>query len=160
MRKAVLSVLALATLAGFAMAQGPAYVVNADTVRGSQNATATSCVLTPVFKTGEQVVWRAEIYDAATGEKLTESQVNDRGIKATVKLEDGKTFDMEYGQHPKQAPQIWLWTAAWAIPPVYPTGMLKYEIDVTDDAGNSYTWTPIGQGREGGYSSLITVEKR
>lgn len=160
MRKVILSVLALAAVAGFAMAQGPAYFMSADTVRGAKNATGPSCVLTSAYKTGEQIVWRAVIYDAATGEQLTEQQVKDRGVKAQVKLEDGTTIDMEYGLHPKEPPQIWLWVGAWVVPPVYPTGMLKYDITVTDDAGNSYTWAPIGQDREGGYSSLITVEKR
>lgn len=152
--------LALAAIAGLAFAQTPAYIVNADVVRGSQNATGPTCVLTPVFKTGEQVVWRAEVFDAVTGEKLTNEQAQERGVKVTVEMQDGQTFDMEYGEHPREGPQIWLWVAAWSIPPVYPTGMMMYQLIVTDDAGNSVTWAPIGQDREGGYSSLITIERR
>lgn len=152
--------LTLAFVASTALAQGPAYFVNADTVRGAQNPTGPTCVLTPVFKTGEQVVWRAEIYDAQTGEKLTNEEVEARGITATVRLEDGSEYEMEYGLHPRDEPQIWLWTAAWTIPPVYPTGMLQYQIIVKDDAGNEVVWQPIGQDRPGGYSSLVTIERR
>lgn len=162
MRKTFVSLILLAAMAvtSMALAQGPAYFVNADIVRGAKNPTGPSCVLTPVFKTGEQVVWRAVVYDAQTGEQLTNEEVQSRGIKMVAKLEDGESFDMEYGEHPKEAPQIWLWTGAWSIPPVYPAGTLKYQLIITDAAGNNVTWSPIGQDRAGGYSSLITVEKR
>ena len=158
--KVLVIALAFAAIAGMAFAASPAYYVRADAVRGSKNPTGPTCVLTPVFKTGEQVVWRAEVFDAQTGQKLTDQQVKDLGVKVTVKTQDGKTYDMAYGEHPHEAPKIWLWTAAWVIPPVYPTGMFEYSIIVTDKAGNTVTWQPIGQDRQGGYSSLITVEKR
>ncbi|MFA5569205.1 MAG: hypothetical protein WC972_11240 [Trueperaceae bacterium] len=162
MRKtlATLTVLLAFAISAAAFAQGPAYIVNADVVRGAKNPVGPTCVLTPVFKTGEQVVWRAVVYDAATGEKLTPEEVVARGIKVTATLEDGTSFDMEYGLHPKDPPQIYLFVGAWVIPPVYPTGTLQYTITVTDDAGNSVVWEPIGQDREGGYSSLMTIEKR
>lgn len=146
--------------AGLALAQSPAYLINADVVRGAENPTGPTCVLTPVFKTGEQVVWRAELFDAETGEKLTPEQVEERGVTVTAVLEDGSEYDMEYGLHPREEPQIWLFVGAWTIPPVYPTGTLTYEIRVEDDAGNVQTWTPIGQDRPGGYSSLLTIERR
>lgn len=162
MRKTFGTLLVLAALAisSMALAAGPAYFVNADVVRGSKNPAGPTCVLTPVFKTGEQIVWRAVVYDAATGQQLTPDEVQAKGIKVVAKLENGDTYEMEYGQHPKEEPQIWLWVAAWVIPPVYPTGTLKYDIVVTDNAGNEVTWMPIGQERPGGYSSLLTIEKR
>ncbi|MEJ2293039.1 MAG: hypothetical protein P8Y05_15190 [Deinococcales bacterium] len=158
--KTLVIALAFVAIAGIAFAQAPAYYVHADVVRGSKNPTGPTCVLTPVFKTGEQVVWRAEVFDTATGKKLTDQQVKDLGVKVTVKTQDGKTYDMAYGEHPKEAPKIWLWTGAWVIPPVYPTGTLQYQIIVTDKAGHTVTWQPIGQERQGGYSSLITIAKR
>ncbi len=155
-----LAVLVALAAISIASAQGPVYSVNADVVRGSKNAVGPTCVLTPEFKTGEQIVWRAVVYDAATGTELTPEEVAAKGIKVTATLENGDTFDMEYGQHPKDPPQIWLFVGAWSIPPVYPTGTLKYDITVTDNAGNTVTWSPIGQGREGGYSSLLTIVRR
>jgi hypothetical protein len=55
-----------------------------------------------------------------------------------------------------------MWAAGWAIPPVYPTGVLKYELIVTDSSGNTVTWTPMNQDypTAAGYPTLITVEKR
>ncbi len=162
MRKKLGTLIVLLALAvsAAAFAQGPIYTVNADVVRGAKNPVGPTCVLTPVFKTGEQVVWRAVVYDAATGAELTPEEVTAKGIKVTAKLENGDSFDMEYGPHPKDPPQINLFVGAWVIPPVYPSGMLKYSITVTDNAGNTVTWAPIGQDREGGYSSLMTIEKR
>ena len=81
----------------------------------------------------------------------------------TAKLEDGTTVDMELGQHPnKGEPKVWMWAGAWVIPPVYPTGVLKYTLTVTDDQGNTATWQPMNQDypTAEGYPSLITVEKR
>lgn len=162
MRKFVLSLIGVAavTFMGMALAQNSAYLINADVVRGAQNPTGPTCVLTPVFKTGEQVVWRAELFDTETGEKLTPEEAEARGVTVTAVLEDGSEYEMEYGLHPREEPQIWLWVGAWTIPPVYPTGTLTYEIVVEDDAGNTQTWAPIGQDRPGGYSSLLTVERR
>lgn len=162
MRKIFGTLVVLVTLTAISMAsaQGPVYSVNADVVRGAKNPVGPTCVLTPEFKTGEQVVWRAVVYDATTGAELTPDEVAAKGIKVTAKLENGDTFDMEYGQHPKDPPQIWLFVGAWSIPPVYPTGTLKYDIIVTDNAGNTVTWSPIGQGRVGGYSSLLTIVRR
>lgn len=162
MRKTFGTFVVLVALAAISMAsaQGPVYSVNADVVRGAKNPVGTTCVLTPEFKTGEQVVWRAVVYDAATGVELSPDEVAAKGIKVTAKLESGDTFDMEYGEHPKDPPQIWLFVGAWVIPPVYPTGTLKYDIIVTDNAGNTVTWSPIGQNRAGGYSSLLTIARR
>ena len=155
-------VASLAALAGLGFAQDGdlAYFVRADVVRGSQNATGPTCVLTPVFKTGEQVVWRAEVFDANTGEKLTPERAEEVGMTVTAVLEDGSEYEMEYDLHPREEPQIYLWVGAWTIPPVYPTGTLVYQIVVEDAAGNTVTWQPIGQDRPGGYSSQITVENR
>jgi len=155
--------LALAATVGAAFAAAPAYYVQAEVVRGSQNATGPSCVLVSTFKTGEQVVWLAHVFSTATGEVVTPDQAKQLGMKVTAKLEDGKTVDLALGEHPHSGePKVWMWAAGWTIPPVYPTGVLKYELIVTDSAGNTVTWTPMNQDYPAaeGYPTLITVEKR
>jgi len=163
MRKIKFLILAtmLATIAGAAFAAAPAYYLRAQTVRGSQNATGPSCVLTSTYKTGEQIVFLAEVYDTATGEVVTPDQAKQLGMKVTAKLESGKTVDLEYGQHPHSGePKIWMWAGAFTIPPVYPTGIFKYTLEATDANGNTATWAPLQQDYPGGYATLITVEKR
>ncbi len=163
MRKLKFLILAtvVAAIVGVAAAAGPAYYMQAQTVRGSQNATGPTCVLTPVFKTGEQIVFLAEVYSTQTGKVVTPAEAKQLGMKVTVKTEDGKTIDLEYGQHPAHGtPKIWMWAGAFVIPPVYPTGVFKYTITVTDKNGNTATWSPLQQDYPGGYSSLITIAKR
>lgn len=159
--KYLVSFVVLAAIIGVASAASPDYYVQAQTVRGSKNPTGPSCVLTPVFKTGEQLVWLAEVYSTQTGKVITPDEAKQLGMKVSAKLEDGKTIDLEYGQHPKQGePKVWMWSGAWMIPPVYPAGVFKYTITVTDKNGNTATWTPLQQSYPGGYSTLITIAKR
>ncbi|MEJ2668338.1 MAG: hypothetical protein P8Z81_14800 [Deinococcales bacterium] len=165
MRKVKFLILAtvLAMIAGAAFAAGPAYYVQAETVRGSQNPTGPSCVLTSTFKTGEQIVFLAKVYSTATGDVVTPDQAKQLGMKVTAKLEDGKTIDLELGQHPHSGePKVWMWANAFVIPPVYPTGVFKYSLIVTDNQGNTVTWTPMNQDypTAEGYPTLITIEKR
>lgn len=165
MRKFQLFVIAavLAAVGGIAFAAGPAYFVQAQTVRGSQNPTGPSCVLVAAFKTGEQIVWEAEVYSTATGQVVSPEQAKQLGLKVVVKLENGTTVALEYGQHPKNGePKVWMWTGAWQIPPVYPTGVLKYDLTVTDNQSNTVVWAPMNQDYAGAqpYPTLITVEKR
>ena len=155
--------LAFAAIVGTAFAAGPAYYVQAEVVRGAQNATGPSCVLVSTFKTGEQVVWLAKVYSTATGAEVTPDQAKQLGMKVTAKLEDGKTVDLALGEHPKDgAAKVWMWAAGWTIPPVYPTGVLKYELIVKDSSGNTVTWTPMNQDfpTAEGYPTLISIEKR
>ena len=147
--------------AGLASAQDGEleYSVIVDVVRGSQNPTGPVCVLTPVFKTGEQVVWLAQVFDADTGEKLSPERAEELGMTVTAVLEDGSEYELEYGLHPREEPQIYLWAGAWVIPPVYPTGVLNFTVVVEDAEGNTVTWAPIGHDRPE-YPSLIRVENR
>lgn len=154
---------AIALVAGAAFAAGPAYYIQAEVVRGSQNPTGPSCVLVNTFKTGEQVVWLAKVYKTSTGEEVTPDMAKQLGMKLTAKLENGTSVDMALGQHPHSGePKVWMWAGAWVIPPVYPTGVLKYQIDVADNQGNTVTWTPMNQDypTAEGYPTLITIEKR
>jgi len=161
--KFYLIALAIAATVGAAFAAGPAYYVQAEVVRGSKNPTGPSCVLVSTFKTGEQVVWLAKVYSTATGEVVTPDQAKQLGMTVQAKLENGSTVDMALGQHPKEGDnKVWMWAAGWSIPPVYPTGVLKYELIIKDSAGNTVTWTPMNQDFPAaeGYPTLITVEKR
>lgn len=154
---------ALAALVGAAFAAGPAYYVQAEVVRGSQNPTGPTCVLVSTFKTGEQVVWLAKVYKTSTGEEITPDMAKALDMKITAKLEDGKTVDLTLGQHPHSGePKVWMWAAGWVIPPVYPTGVLKYQLIITDNQGNTVNWQPMNQDypTAEGYPTLITIEKR
>jgi hypothetical protein len=155
--------LVLAATVGAAFAAGPAYYVQSEVVRGSKNPTGPSCVLVSTFKTGEQVVWLAKVYSTATGDVVTPDQAKQLGMTVTAKLEDGKTVDLALGQHPHDGDtKVWMWAAGWSIPPVYPTGVFKYELIVKDNKGNSVTWTPMNQDfpTAEGYPTLISIEKR
>ena len=165
MRKLNILILAtaLAALLGAAFAAGPAYYLQAEVVRGAKNATGPSCVLVSTFKTGEQVVWLAKVYQTSTGEEITPDIAKQLGMTMTATLEDGTTIAMELGQHPNKGdPKVWMWAGAWVIPPVYPTGVLKYTLTVTDGQGNTATWQPMNQDypTAEGYPTLISIEKR
>ena len=53
-------------LVGVAQA-APKYFVQADVVRGAPGAQGAVCVANSVFYPGEQVVWRAKVFDTTTG---------------------------------------------------------------------------------------------
>ena len=84
-----LIVTSLLALGSMALAQAPTYFVKADMVRGAQGAQGPVCVPNSVFFNGEMIVFRAVVYDAATGEELKSDEVNARGITATVYM-DGR----------------------------------------------------------------------
>jgi hypothetical protein len=103
------------------------------------------------------------VYSTATGDVVTPDQAKQLGMTVTAKLEDGKTVDLALGQHPHDGDtKVWMWAAGWSIPPVYPTGVFKYELIVKDNKGNSVTWTPMNQDfpTAEGYPTLISIEKR
>ncbi|HZJ10211.1 MAG TPA: hypothetical protein VFD39_10990, partial [Trueperaceae bacterium] len=86
MRK-LLIVLVLAVIGSLAFAQAPTYFVKADMVRAAEGAQGPVCVPNSVFFPGENIVFRAVVYDAATGEELMFDQVQERGITATVHMD-------------------------------------------------------------------------
>lgn len=118
------------------------------TIRGGTGAKGPVCVSNTVFQPGEAVVWQVELFDATTGARLTQSAIEQRGIKVTISLDNGKTIDAEYGAHPPSAPaanQDHFWTGAWDIPADASTGTYNYTLTVTDSNGNKDSFTPIGQ---------------
>lgn len=144
-------VLVVAVLGSLGFAQ-PTYFVKADMVRGAQGAQGAVCVPNSVFYPGEMIVFRAVVYDAATGEELTFEQVEERGITATVKMEGRDDAAMFFpppgGEAPAgeegPPPGSEFFRGPWAIPADFPTGMYGWTIEVTDDAGNGAEFVPIG----------------
>jgi hypothetical protein len=137
-----------------AIADGQAYVIVADVVRGSQNPQGPVCVETSVFKPGEQVVWRAVVFDVKTGQAVTDPT----GFTMTVTPEGQDAIKMEYGAHPAKAAaadQISFWTGAWALTPNI-SGKLIYEIDVTGPNGAGQLKF-IGKKDVGTFPAPLTV---
>lgn len=123
----------------------PAYFVQADIVRGAVGAMGAVCVPNSIFKLGEEIIWRANVYDAETGEALTQDQIDAKGLKVYGELDGGVKVPLEYGAHPPGAPQQELyWAGPWQIPADYATGQYGWSVAVEDSAGNTATYTPLG----------------
>ena len=125
------------------------YFVQMDTVRGAEGAKGGVCVASTVFQPGESVIWRAYVYDAVTGGRVTPGAIKNRDIKVQVSIDGGKTLDLAYGAHPPGAPassQENYWTAAWSIPADFAAGTYDWTLTVTDGAGHTDSFKPIGQG--------------
>lgn len=159
-----------------------AYWVMADLVRGNSGAVGAAGVQTNVFKQGEEVVFRARVLDIATGQDPGQQgkglkAIQELGLKVIAYLEDGQSFPMTYGQHPAQAQSrgamVWFWSAAWKIPAAYSaphegaellispkdSRWVKWWVVVTDKAGTSLRFDPIGTGTALPPTPII-IEKR
>lgn len=127
--------------------------VDSDTVRGSKNVPAGStdgCVQTSQFGKGEQIVFRIRVYDQVTGEPLDDTQID----RIIVTLRDGTELDpARYGVHPTNPAGESFWTAAFMIPPEYPTGSLDYMVTATAKDGRSGTFVPLPYDPEHDYVS-------
>lgn len=173
MRKLTL-VLLVGMLGSLALAQAPTYFVKADMVRGAQGAMGPACVPNSVFFNGEMIVFRAVVYDAATGEELSFEQIQERGITATVHMDGADPLAMFFpppmeageGAPPAEGgaegeaegeggppPGADFFRGPFAIPADFPAGMYAWTIEVTDSAGNSAEFSPIGASA--GLPSLI-----
>jgi hypothetical protein len=139
-----------------AFAQAPAYFVHADMVRGAEGAQGAVCVINSVFHTGEKVVFRAVVYDAATGEELTHDAIAERGLTAHVTVDGVETMDMFYLPFEANTPPgRYYFRAPWAIPADFAMGDYAWNVEVRDTAGNVVTFAPIGQGI--GLSSITVL---
>lgn len=128
-------------------AQSPAYFVHADLVRGAQNAQGAVCVANAVFHPGEWVIFRAVVYDAATGEELKHDAIAELGLTAHVMVEGVDTIDMFYPPLEGDAPAaMYFFRGPWAIPEDFPMGDYRWNLEVRDAAGNVVSFSPIGQG--------------
>ncbi len=146
---------ALLTLS-VAFAQAPTYFVHADMVRGAQGAQGAVCVANAVFNPGEWVIFRAVVYDAATGEELRHEQIAELGLTATVNVDGVGEIDMFYPPMEEGAPPaISFFRGPWPIPEDMAMGEYSWNIEVQDADGNAVTFTPIGQGA--GLSSITIL---
>lgn len=145
-----------ATPAGAATASTPAkaaLAISADLVVGPKNMTDAekpthSCVLQSRFPRNSQVVWRARVTDAASGTQMDDAKLE----SLIVKLGDGQTFPMKFGQHPKTNPTDAFWATSWTVPQDYPTGSVDYTITAIGKDGSTATFEQFKVA-----SSLLTI---
>ncbi|MBW7881303.1 MAG: hypothetical protein H3C34_01470 [Caldilineaceae bacterium] len=107
------------------------YVETLVTTRQSEfgYAATLSCVPSGVFKRGQRIVWRFEVFDITAGKRLIDRDEP----TVTVVLPHGEEltarFSQRAGGRVPGAP--WMWNAFWDIPLDYPLGGLDYRIVVT-----------------------------
>jgi hypothetical protein len=143
-----LVVLVLGSLAfGIGRAQQPAYFVVADLVRGAEGAMGAVCVINSVFYPGEQIIFRSVVVDAATGEELRHEAIETLGLHATVVIDGVAEFDMFYPPvDDTMPPDLYFYRGPWVVPAELPMGEYRWNVIVSDAAGNEVTFAPIGQG--------------
>jgi hypothetical protein len=160
--KAVAVTFALAMAGSLAAAQAPAYFVKADMVRGAEGAMGPVCVPNALFFGGEKVVFRAVVYDAATGEELKFEEIQARGITARVVIDSVDPVGMFYpppaaagaeAEEEGPPPGADFFRGPWVVPADFPAGVYTWHIEVTDAAGNTGSFEPIGA--QAGLPSLI-----
>jgi len=124
----------------------PKLVIAADMVQGGKNVpedqrAERACVTTNRFPRNSQMVWRARVFDPATGNPLEGEALS----KVEVNLSDGQVFEMEYGSHPPapNPPRDYYWTVGYLVPKDYPTGTLGYTITATDTQGRTGEFKPF-----------------
>ncbi|HZT08839.1 MAG TPA: hypothetical protein VFC51_17585 [Chloroflexota bacterium] len=108
--------------------------------------TAPGCVLDGVFKRGMKLVWRFEVYDMATGRRVTDRD----GATVSISLPDGSQIPARFDQRAppgEAAPDSpWTWVAVWNIPPDYPLGPVEYAVNVSTSDGRSAALRPATWG--------------
>jgi hypothetical protein len=117
------------------------------------------CIPRSVFNPGDTIVWRAEVQDPA-GVRLTAAQIKTLGIKAVVALKDGTKVPLNFGIHPPfpNAPATdTYWSGAYFVKGDHPTGTMPWTVMVTDAAGNTVNFSPIGEAN--GVTVLTIAEK-
>lgn len=141
------ALLVFATLAiGFASAQEPTYFVHADMVRGAQGAMGAVCVINSVFYPGEWIIFRTIVVDAATGEELRHEAIAELGLQAKVVIDGVTEIDMFYPpEDAAMPPDMYFFRGPWTIPDDFAMGEYRWNVIVSDAAGNEVTFAPIGQ---------------
>ena len=130
----------------YVFAQAPAYFVHADMVRGAQGAQGAVCVANAVFHPGEWVIFRAVVYDAATGEELKHDAIAELGLTAQVTVDGLEAIDMFYPPLDASAPPgMYFFRGPWPIPADFAMGEYRWNVEVRDAAGQVVTFAPIGQ---------------
>lgn len=148
--KYLAAIVLAAAIASFAFAQ-PEYFVKADMVRAAEGAMGPVCVPNSVFHPGEKIVFRAIVYDAATGEELKFEEIQARGIQATVHIDGHEDLTMFYPPPASEEaegagppPGADYFRGPWPIPADVPEGMFGWTITVSDPEGNTAEFQPIG----------------
>jgi hypothetical protein len=120
-----------------AKADVTAYV---DTVNGTRPAAAkprpAGCTQTNVFKRGEQFVVRSWGTDVASGEVLS----NDNVDSATASIPGQPALKLTWGPHGSAGSQVFFWSAPWNIPTDYALGDATLKVTYTTDAGKTGTF--------------------
>ncbi len=159
MLKTALAAVALvvAGALGTASAQASEYFIQADVVRGAIGAQGAVCVANGVFMQGEQVVFRAYVFDASTGERLTAEEVEARGVRVFGLIEGERVEELDYIPHPPNVenPEFF-WAGGWMVPADQPTGNYPWSLQVEDAEGNTAEYLPMGHSI--GLGSLVILE--
>jgi hypothetical protein len=134
-----LVVLLLAAGPGLANAAPDDQTTTPGLIIQSDMVLAGPCVLQSRFSPGDRVVFRAKVYDAQTGQQVTDGTV-------MARLNNGVNVTLQYEAHPP--PQIApatdeYWVGVWAIPPTTPTGIVRYTVEATAANGRTGTFTPF-----------------
>lgn len=122
----------------------PSYFVQADMVRGAEGAMGAVCVPNSVFVPGEKIIFRAAVFDAATGEELDFAEIQERGIEATVTM-DGQEIAMFFPPPEEGTPAgAGYFRGPFPIPADYAAGMYDWNVEITDAEGATAAASPIG----------------
>jgi hypothetical protein len=111
----------------------------ADTVNGTRPTGAAprpvGCTQTNVWKRGEQLVVRAWGYDLATGDLLTNDNVNE----AHFSVPGQSNVTLNWGAHGATGQKVFFWANAWNIPSDYPLGDVVVTVSFTTVSGKTGT---------------------
>lgn len=128
-----------------------------DMVQGSKNVpederAQSSCVMTNRFPRNSEIVWRARVFDPATGELMGDEVLD----SVQVQLANGETIDMRYGAHPRDDPNAeFYWTGSWVVPEDHATGTLNYSVVAESTDGRTGEFAPFNV-----QPSLLTITDR
>jgi hypothetical protein len=133
--------------AAAADAQAPSLFIQSDYVLG-----APACAPQARFSVGDRVIFRAKVYDAHTGEEITDGTV-------VARLADGTVVNMTYEPRPPERANLGpstdaYWSGVWAVRPDTPLGIMRYTVEATSGSRTG-TFTPFNND-----SSMLTIVAR
>jgi hypothetical protein len=97
---------------------------------------ATSCWVMSVYHPGEDIYFRAKVFDPTSGKAMTKDDLQ----AVTVGLPNGGTLKMTYSGHPGSKPTDFFWGVLWKVPADYPTGTVSYQVTATSNDGRTGKW--------------------
>ncbi|MBI4498540.1 MAG: hypothetical protein HY689_11640 [Chloroflexi bacterium] len=97
-------------------------------------AATVNCLNTNVFKRGQRIVYRFEVFDQSTGKRVTDQEA----ASVKVRMPHGEELVGRYSARGGTGP--WMWNTTWDIPLDYPLGGLDYEILVATKDGRTHSW--------------------